>query len=270
MGWSDTWIHDTRAALISIRGEGSTSTTDAQLLPAISGLDTVSIIAQITPAVISACVRALGTSTEKFAVDSGHISDDGGSGEGFKARAQQVFGVVTNFLGITGAKYISANDYLAGWPSDPPYRRSPLSTTTADTWEIYYDNGEPSLLAFCRDTIREWQRMCNASAAGIMAGAANILGPMGVDEATEFWDAVQEICGSLDSLSENPPLSTYDKVAGAMRAALISTEQFVGKSLADVSEEIGKTAANVTEGFFKEAGLLAVAVAGIALFLYVR
>jgi hypothetical protein len=270
MGWSDKWLPDTRAALISIRGEGSTSSTDAHLLPALSGLDTVSIIAQFTPAVIDACVRALGTSKERFAVDTDHISDDGGSGEGFKARAQKVFGFVTNLLGLTGAKYISAADYLGGWPTDIAYKRSPLSTTTADTWEIYYDNGEPALLSVCRQAVSEWQRMCNASAAGIMDGAANILGPMGTDEATEFWDSMEALCSTLDVLSENPPASTYDAVSGALRAALISTEQFVGKTLADVSEEVGKTAANVTEGFFKEAGLLAVAVAGIALYLYVR
>lgn len=255
MGWSDTWIHDTRAALIAMRGEGATSTTDAQTLPAMSGLDTVAIISQITPGVINACVRALGTSREQFAIDTGHIAEDGGGSGG-------------SFL---GEEYISAQDYFAGWPlTDTPYKRSPLSTTTADTWEIYYGNGEAALLSVCRQAVNEWQRLCNASAAGIAAGAANILGPMGTAEATEFWDAVGAITGTLDALNENPPVSTYDAVMGGLRAATTATEQFVGKSIADISEEVGKTAANVTEGFFREAGLLAVAVAGIALYLYVR
>lgn len=269
MGWTDEWYVNTRTALIAIRGEGPRSAADAQMLPAISGLDTVAIVSQITPGLISACVRALGTSKEKFAVDSSHISDDGGAGTGFAARAQAVFGFLPNLLGVSGPKYIDAAAYLGGWPSDVAYKRSPLSTTSSDTYEIYYDNGEPDLLAFCREAVDEYQRLCNASAAGIIDNAANIIGPMGSDEANEFWNALQAICGTLDSLGENPPMSTYDKVAGAMRAALTSTEQFVGKSIAQVSEEVGKAAGNVTAGFFEQAGLLAVAVAGIALYLYV-
>jgi hypothetical protein len=85
-----------------------------------------------------------------------------------------------------------------------------------------------------------------------------------------FLAALRSVCADLDVLAENPPMTTADKIKGAALSALHETEQWAGRTAADLSAEVGKLAGNVASGFFSQAGLLSLTVAGLAVYLFVK
>jgi hypothetical protein len=267
MAWADEWYPNQRAALIELRGQGPLG-YDGSPLPALSALDSIAMVTMVTGPLISALEN--------------YTRAENGEGTGAVARRAEdldadghvkrsLIDVGVSLLGLGGSpaydatRQIGAANYLAGVPTDG---RPSLRTYGGDAYELWA-SGEDQLLSFVRDAVAKWQRITNASAAALMTNAADISQPMAGDELRELWSAVSSLCAAMDVLQENPPASTWDRIKGSAEYALDQSTKFVGESAATIAQKVGETAGNLAEGFFEKAGLLAIVVAGIALYLYV-
>lgn len=265
MPWSDKWIVDARAALIALRGAGPLG-NDGQALPALSALDSISVVGQVTPAMVTMLGRwanSQGFSQKGQAVSSQYLSDGALDATNLTATLSDP------------AAFLTATAYYAGYPSpSTPYIRATTeggwAFGPAATFEPFRGSDEDGLLSFVRQCIIDWQRLCDASASAIVTGGADITDMMSQDDLQALWSALGAVCSSLDVLAENPPAILGDRLAGALRESLNATEKFVGQTVAQVSQEIGAAAGNLAEGFLANVGLAGVAVAGIALYLFVR
>lgn len=261
MAWADTWITNARTALCALRGDGPTG-VDGQPLPNLSPVDTISVVGQVAPGVRNALVNFHRQANQRdaatAAIASGQLDADG----------TPTNGLLVDLPGNT----ISATAYLAGFPQPgAEYRRG----LTAGAWALGqtyepWTGSESQLLSFVDQCMTDWAKLCDASAAAILAHGADLTTPWQTEEAQAFWAALGAVCSDLDVLNENPPVDMGTAIVGALRYSLHQTEEFLGKSVAQVSEEVGTAAGNVAKGFFDNAGLLSVAVAGIALFLFLK
>lgn len=127
----------------------------------------------------------------------------------------------------------------------------------------FWDSEEHELMSFARQTMVPWQSAIDAAAL-MLSGAAMAGDVADSDASRVLLDSIRKVCSQLDVIGENPPTSTWDKLKGAARAAITETEQFAGKAAAQLAEEVGKAAGNVASGFFDQAGITSLIVAGIA------
>lgn len=279
MGWADTWIEAARVALIGVRPGGPMSTSPSGSgwagddtggggvqLPALSASDMLGVVGAVSPGVVGALNSWASGAAGSVAVRSDLPDSDGRVSPELLAEFAATIGM-------------NARDYLAGFTAADrrtPWLRSPTplglddAGTTFTVW-MTTTFKEPALLAFVKQLVSDHTTLCDAVAYAIQAApAGGAQQPSDAANVRNFWSALGGLCSTLDVLQENPPTSAVDVVKGALQSALHATEEFVGKSLADVSAEAGKAAGNVAHGFFDNAGLLSVAVAGIALFLALK
>lgn len=267
-----------RTALIGIR-PGGPSSADASdsawtgddtggngaQLPALSAMDMLSLVGVVTPPTASALKRWVDFNSA-VAVRADAVNGDG-----------------TLIPVMIGSASLSAKDYLAGFTAadrKTPWLRAPTpdgladASTTFTVWmpdrNIVVGN-EPALYAFVKQLVADYTRVCDAVAFAIQAAPAGGAQTSSDDASVRnFWSMLGSLCSTLDVLQENPPASPGAAVAGALQAALHTTEEFIGKSIAAVSAEAGKAAGNIAHGFFDNAGILSVVVAGIAIFLFLK
>lgn len=276
--WSDTWYPQAIAALITLRGPGPKSLAGNDL-PNLTAMDTIGVISQVAGPLARSFSRACGSIQGKEVVTVG-IPDEDGYVSLLDAQIASSPGGVGLSM-ISGATFLSSAQYLAGpgtalaesWKRYAPQQASalagdPYQERSGPMFEPYQVNGETALLQMVRQSVTEWQRLCDASAMAISVSAADVSQAMGQDEAREFFSALAALCGSLDVIGENPPV--VGSIGGALRAAVDATQEFVGKSVAQLSEEVGRLAGNLASGFLQNIGLLGLAVAGIAIFIALR
>lgn len=270
MGWSDEWMPNARAALIELRGGISASGSDttwrgdgqqapSDALPRLSAVDMVAVIGVMTPGVVRALNSWAGTNPVAIPVSG--IDSDGAA-------------TVAGLVGALGG--MDAKTYLAGFCDAQRLRPEQRSATPGDlgdgdrTFGVWLTrSGETALYSFVRQLVADYTRVCDAAALAIQAapaGGAQL--PSDAVNLDNFWSAVGALASDLDVLHENPPVSV--SIKDAALDALHRTETFIGSSAADVSQEVGEAAGNLAAGFFDNAGIISVAVAAIALFLFLK
>lgn len=251
MGFRDTWYEATRDALRSIRGEGPLG-PDGVAIALVTGLDTISVLGQLAPAVVNAIKAWNRHQGNQDGVLRSVFVDDDGHGK--------------TTIGPT----IPVESYVAGYGELPTaWRRS--QTRSGDTYEIsFIADDEPDLFGFLRTAVNHWQRAIDASVSAIRSCGVAVTNTAGSLEIKVFWAAIRDLCTDLDVLHENPPQPYWDKIRAAAIDSVHQTEQWAGKTAAELAAEAGKLAGNVGKGFFAEAGALSLVVAGIAVWLFIR
>lgn len=277
MTYQDTYS-SFRDALTSTVGIGPTSTVDAQALPNISPMNMMSILGWTTPFMAQALnnfnrsSNAAGEDNVAVQVDTTTGTPVGTGLDGLMAAAASG----TSSANLTG---LAAGPYLAAPTADASraWLRTPDPANTDSVFSVW-TNSQDSILAFVEQTISDWQAMCNWVATAILGGA-DLSQPSPVDDIQGFWSAFGSWCSDMDVLNENPP--TDINIVEALKFSLDTTTKYIGDSAAEiaktvgeqaaiVAEGVGKTAAGLASGFFNNAGLLSVAVAGIAVYLFVK
>jgi hypothetical protein len=281
MGWRDKWYPDTLAALSRIRGDGPSDEDSGDTYPAISSIDAIAIFGMIA----KSTATALGNFHKSVNGSSNPNDFDGGLAPiGPLIQRSDWIDHETGISFLHGlsvspgsdptsgdAPWIDITTYLSYVPRDDAAIRSRSNDPADPTFEpCLTNNNESDILSFVHQMMNEYSHVCNAAVAGIMAAGSDASQPMALAEAAGFWSAVRAWCVDLDVLNENPPEPTYDKIVGALHAAIAKTGEFIGKSAAEIAEQVGKTAADVTSGFFGEAGPIALAVTGIVVYLFLR
>jgi hypothetical protein len=270
MTFSDDWLPAIRSKLCDIRPAGPMG-ADAQPLPALSPVNTIDIVGIIVPNVIFAL--------ENWAFIQGGTSF-GGKFVAERSSFLEADGTATQ--GLTAAipvasDFIDGKTYLAGYPNPSmAWIRSQTAGGWAfgasQTFEVWESTSivDHAQIVITRDMMAAYQRLLDASAAAILAAGADLSLPWQTDEAQGFWAALESLCASLDLMQVNPPVLSDITLGGVLSDSLHSASEWLGKAAADVSHEVGAAAGNLVSGFFQEAGLLAVAVAGIAIYLFVK
>lgn len=267
MTYQDTYV-SFRTALISSIGTGPVSTVDAQALPNMSPMNMMAIVCWATPLM----AKAIGNFNRSY---NGQTTDDYAAVE-----VDTQTGVPTGFGNDTQG--IGAGPYLASVNADPnrPWLRTPdpgKPESVYSVWSGGLGTGMAGLdsggneLEFLKQAIADWQKMCDGVSAGIINGDPDMSIPSALDEIQLFWSAFGAWCSDMDVLEESPP-PTID-VAEELRNVAGTASEFIGKAAATVAEQVGevagRTVAGLTGGFFENAGLLSVAVAALAVYLFI-
>jgi len=280
--WSGVWYPKTMQRVQSIAGPGDED-SNGQAMPALSAVDTVALLGVVTPGLILAIenfsVKQNGKPAEIAIVESRALDDRG---------------VMTNFF--SDLKYTDVKRYLSlgtdteflGTTSDAPWRRMDVLNQTlvtagdeaAVSWQPYCINPVVDNLALeqrletlgrVRTAIAHWQAMVNASASAMTTNAADVTMKAPSDALEEFLSNLRMLCADLDGLSVNTPSADY---GDAVTKAIGEVSEFVGKAAAEIAEKAGdiagKVAGNVLGGFLENAGLMAVLVVGIAIYVVVK
>ncbi len=268
MSWRDDWYASQLRAQREIRGDGirGTGSTGGATLPAMFAIDTIAVLGQMSGAIVQAIEsyqETQGAPPSAMWIGTQGLDHRTGIFDGGSMGA------------IIGSRTISIPDYVAGYaPSKTQgHLRSPTSPLglrpdgATDLHTVWVPDGpsvEDGILSFIRGMLTNWQRVVDISAAIIRANALNLMTTIEPNSADVFWGCVARLAIDLDVLGENPPESTYDKVRKAARDALDKSADAAGRGAAILAENVGRTAGNVGKGFFEEAGVTSLIVAGVA------
>lgn len=257
-----SWTNNVIAALIQLRGEGARDAVGNRL-PLISALDTIPILGRYAP-MLQDCIGQLQDhhGAPRGAIDVQYVGDDGLVDGGFAAAS-----AIANRIKLV--------DYLAGYGADgrAHERRLSLTATKAYTFyvgELFSNMAETGLVSFHRQAIADWQRGINASASAIRHNAMNLTAPMAAVDNAAFWAAIRSLASSLSVIKANPPEDVFDRIKGATSDALDKTGTFIGESAAKLAEKAGEIAGHTAQGFFAEAGIASMLVAGLAVYMVIK
>jgi hypothetical protein len=252
--WLSDWYPGVVTAMRGLRGDGATG-TDGNVMPLFQASDGIPVLGQISPGLVSA-VR-------------GYLKQDRVPRSDIVS-ADNIADILSGIADAStdGTSSISVAEYVSGvgYPG-AAWRRS--NSIGGELYEPFSVGFEYDLLTFVRQAMSDWQRAVD-SAAIMLSNAVNASDIADQEASATFLSALRALCTDLDILRENPPMSTLDKLKGATRAAVDSVEDFAGKSAAQASEEVGRLAGNVSSGFFSQAGITSLVVAGIAVYLFVK
>lgn len=266
MGFRDQYYPQTVAVLITRNGE-SAPDPSGNRMPITSAVDTLGVLGTLAPQVI----RIL----ENFQNRTGSIDDVRGAANERYVDQDGFFTPDAAELSTALSDVLPWKDYVAGYPRDD----NAAARTTLSHAGTYYVPwlpprafsafSETDLQVFLRSMMTDWQHCVDASAAGIRA-SANTSQPMPAVNIQIFWAAVRRLCTTMDVIDTNPPLDFFERVKGAVSTALDQSAEFAGKAAAGLAEKTGEIVGNFGKGFFDQAGILSLAVAGIAVFLFVK
>ena len=258
MGWIETY-----AQLVKALTAKNGSWTSA--VPKMKTSDMVALLGMYTTGVVPAVER----------VADAIIPSNYATAEG-ESLVAGVGGAFT-LMGLDAPKidartYVSKTVGLDG----APWKRYLSAGASIDKSTTYEPVRDPSLLrdnqleqiGFVRQLMADYQRALDASAAAL---ATYNLGFANQDRCAVFLSSIRSTGADLDVLAENPPTSLSDDLAGALRAAtdkseaaLVSVGNAVGKAAAEIGNVAGQVAGSFGAGFFTKAGVLTLAVAGVA------
>lgn len=282
MGYRDQFYPQTVAALIQRFGE-SAPDASGNRLPITTATQTIAILGTLSPHV----VRVLREYNERV------TDGDGPFGampvglvdsEGFLRSDPQEFeiGGGGGPFGLSGVKVttvanqvISWEDYVAGYPdlNTRPSNRAPLGQLGFRTvWmpDVVFESfAETDILAQLRQMMADWQHAVDASADAIRSNV-DVSASMGKTQNATFWAAIRRLCTTMDIVDENPPLAMFERVKQAVNSSIDQTAEWTGKAAADLATKVGETAGNLGKGFFAEAGITAIVVAGIAVYMFIK
>jgi hypothetical protein len=257
-------------------------------IPAIAAKHTIGVLSKFVAGIDDAIRRLTGRDN---CVRSTNVDGDGI----LTVDAQ----ITQDNLGISDS--IPNAKYIGGvGSSDQPFRRLPLDAALDAggirvanvpflreiTFEPALDQNalkaeETDLMQELHQCMRFWQRAVDASARAFTNHANNVSALMSNDEAFEFWDAIGKVAGSLDAQQANPPIDTFDAVKQATKDALHESERVVeqaaqdgaeiaGEVAARAGDAAGKAAGSFAKGFFNQATLVSLIVAGVAVYIATR
>ena len=272
-----TWsklIDNTITALIDQNGAGTigeSGIVKGRRLPRTSAINALTMLAKISPAIVAAIAKV---SYKGQAHRSSIVDDDGTIDED----ALILGGLETS---------ISAKAYVAGYP-DPnvPYRRSVAAVTaqgitalnTSPLYEPAVESfvlgGEQTdLLAACRESMRDWQAAVNAATALALATPGDLARLQTGPAVDAFWRAAIVLYSGVSSIAEEPVTDRLDVIKGALRDSTNVTTQFIaenaGEFAAAAADTLGKTAGTFADAFLSNAGITALIVAGVAVYLVI-
>lgn len=258
MGFRDTWYPNTVGAMIRLRGEARPDVRGNRL-PITGMIETIPILGLLSGPLIDA-IKNFQESQDATpgALPIDLVNQDG------TIKASAVL--------LAASQLISVEKYVAGY-GDPaqPHARQVDKDLDSAYYTFYIQDSLAAavdhVMAF-RDALRSWQRAVDVSSAAIVTRPFDLTGSLVSEDNATFWLSVRELCVTLDAIAAvPPPVVDYTE---AIAEALHKTEEFVGKTAAQIAGEVGKGAGLVAKGFFAEAGLTSLFVAGIAVYLFVR
>jgi hypothetical protein len=266
VGFADAWYPFAIDAMRNLRGDGAAG-SDRVTMPLLNASDGIAILGQLSPALVSAITSFQYSQAKSFGANVGRsdLLDDGVLDNQPAALAR---------MAESGA-LLSIADYVAGYgyAMDRPYLRFPPrgGDDRYEPFLVHSDvvSDQDGLLAFLRQTIGDWQRAVDAAAV-MISSVPNVTNTAHPQDVSTFLWCVRALCRDLDVLRENPPKSSGARIKEAVNSAVHDTEEFAGKAAADIASQVGQGAGLVAKGFFSEAGVTSLIVAGIAVWLFVK
>lgn len=263
-GFADTWYPQTITAMRSLRGDSSLG-TDRVVMPLLRASDGIAMLGQVSPNVVNAIISF---ERDQASAYGGKVGRSDLLDDGVMERT------MVNLATMAGTA-LPAAEYVAGYgiALNAPYRRWPPKGGDY-TWEPFIvdsaiGGNQEGLLTFVRQMMGDWQRAVDSAAAMISAvpNVSNNADPQLV--STFLWH-LRALCRDLDVLRENPPQTTAQRIKDAAINAVRDTEEFAGQAAAQIAGAVGEGAGLVARGFFAEAGVTSLIVAGIAVWLFVK
>lgn len=186
----------------------------------------------------------------------------------------------------------TASDYVSKFVgTQSAWKRTPTQLTDQQKWFAqtlgikvltYEPVRYPTVIASTQlEQIDQVRQMMDDRESALDASAHALglyqLGFASKDLCVSFLAGMRRLGTDLDVLAENPPVSLSEEVAGALDAAKKKSEaalQSIGNAAGKAAAEIGNLAGNVAgaaaSGFFDQATLLTLAVAGVAAYVALR
>lgn len=280
---SDTWItyvENAFTALVRTRG-GDSGTNGGRELPYMNAVDVMALLTQISPAIVRQVQivndhgdRVFNTryaNAEGRDITGEVAADDFNAGLG--ALAGSATPPVDHSLdSITAAQYVAG----AVDGSDPAWIRFNVSPGAKYTpvANATIEHDATVQLSALRNTMVDWQRAIDQATYMI---TFSFTGSTSIDDVKTLRSILQSLAAGLDALGEAPPPTQSEIIAGALASAASKSEDAVraiakgaGSVAAEVGDLAGSAAGAFAKGFFSQATLLTLAVAGVAVFLLVR
>ncbi len=253
-------------------------------LPAIATKHTLGVLAKYVGGISDGLSQV--TEREEAAVSSLQMDADG--------VISGAFGGVLSLRTIPNAKYIGGiADTFEPWRRLPLDRAIDQGGAPSPTIPLLragsFEPGlsknvlkaeETALLAETRSLMRNWQQAVNAASASF-ATQRDLSARMSTNDLLAFWSGIDRISSSLDAIQANPPLTGFEAVKQATRDAIVASGKVVeeaakdgakiaGQVAAEAGDVAGEAAGKFLGGFFNQATILSVAVAGGAIYLATR
>lgn len=287
MGYTD-YLDSAMSKLVELLGgdaaNGHTSVT--RELPLLRALDYTTFLTQFSASV----VHAVTANNAVGAADAAHdyvprsdLVDSSGvfTGEQADSVALQfgrngiLVATYVSGIGMSGQEWLRTVNAQASADDDGAFTQlaagtyyTPCTLATSDT-----SGGEGNIPAV-RELMIRWQRCVDICAQAVASdGGANAQQPPGTTEG--YYQALGQLALYLDVLAENPPnMATFTdafsyaktKVEGAVK----DIAQDAGQAAAWVGNQAGTAAGAFAKGFFNQATLVTLVVAGIAVFVLLR
>lgn len=290
MGFRDEFYPQTVAAMIQRNGEAAPDALGNRL-PITKAVETIAILGTLSPHIVRILEQfqqrmdapKIGAMRETYVTAAGFMNlADAPAPISAPGEIEPMFGgdIVANDRKWRDAfNLVTWKEYLAGFPKPgKPYARTPVSRLGQGYWVPWMPAvrveswAETDLYTFLCQMVGEWQMAVDAGAAGIRA-QANANNPMSSANNAAFWSTIRRLTASMDVIDENPPRDFFDRVKGAVKQSvndsLDKTAEFAGEAAAVLAEKTGEIAGKFTQGFFAEAGITAIVVAGLAIYLFI-
>lgn len=283
MGWTDEWYPNALSSLCELRGRSSATDYTGAQLPALGAVETLSVLGQMSTSVIAAIIGWQDTGSREDPSSVGRWTPGTDESGYYEPLSEEVTAALSDKITVT--KWLAGFAPLSGTPwartNGTPSGMSGNSVVDSilgATMPLYspflVDDiktiTEPALVMTWHELIAAWDAAVKASAAGLMAAGVDIRNKVDDTNSRIFWGAVHRVCVALDTLQENPPASTYDRVKAASSVALDKTATFVGESAAQIAAKAGEIAGAAAEGFINSSTLMTVVVGALAVFLFMR
>lgn len=262
------------SALVAINGEGSIGvggSVSGRRLPRTSAIDALTVLAKLSPGLVGA--------VSKISMDGRAWRVGVADGDGI-ARADTIA-----VLALRSDGGLDAKAYVAGYAHPlVPYQRSKAAATAQgvvllNTSPLY----EPVLAAFAlggedtallsalRQSMHDWQRAVAAATALALAVPGDLSAMQTGPGVESFWRAVLPLTSGMDVIAEQPITDRFEVLKGALGAGTKASAEFVatnaGELAAYTAELAGETAGTFADAFFSNAGLTAMIVAGLAVYM---
>ncbi len=229
-------------------------------IPLITGFDTMSVTALLTPHVLLACKRLTGLDGPCPAdrLDSDHkVANDAVSVLAAEAS------IKTGWVAYLAAEPDPSDGAIRG--GNMPGGLTLIGGKVADPIDI-------SNAIQC---VRYWQSVVNESAQAILScGANGVAAEIQPDNMAAFFAAVQHLTTHLDLIKQDAASTTAavlkDGLGRAKDAAVGLAEDaanMAGDVAARAANEAGKLAGNVAVGFFGQIGEIGIAVIAVVVYL---
>jgi len=269
MSWT-TLYQQIRTQWVTERGAGPSGRTGA-VLPRMHATDGVTLLAHVTDEFLRALAKANDEDVAKIG------SDDAANRRWFDA-IQRV---------RTAADRPDLTKDLRTWLAMGKFRSGSRRSVRWFEQQIgpmkggvpYHLGGRLGGTAEVDNLVGKWDRLIQLIAGHVASGVRFPHVPD--DQVVEFWSAYYQLLIAMEVVIEVPDPSLSERLKGAIKHAARETLTFVedaaeaggelaGRGLAAGAKIVGKAAGGGIAGFFAEAGMTAILVVALGVYVYLR